>query len=60
MIEISWSSAAKIDYWSNIEYLELEWSLREVFQFMDKVEEVLELLIKQNIDFKASDFKRTF
>jgi hypothetical protein len=60
MIAVSWSSSAKIDYWSNIEYLELEWSLSEVFQFMDKVDEVLELLIKQNIDFKESDFKRTF
>ncbi len=41
MMAISWSELAKIDYWDNIEYLENEWSLTEVYIFMDKVMNLL-------------------
>ena len=44
MMAISWSELAKIDYWDNIEYLENEWSLTEVYIFMDKVDELIDLL----------------
>lgn len=34
MITISWSELAKIDYWDNIQYLEKEWTLAEVYGFI--------------------------
>ena len=60
MITISWSAPAKIDYWSNIEYLEKEWTLTEVYNFMDKVDELIDLLAKENLMFKPADYKNTF
>jgi hypothetical protein len=60
MMIISWSETAKIDYWNNIEYLEREWTLTEVYNFMDKVDELLDLLTKENLTFKPTDYKNTF
>lgn len=60
MMTIHWSELAKIDYWKNIEYLEKEWTLNEVYSFMDKVNEIIELLSKNNVAFKPSLYKNTF
>lgn len=60
MITISWSEPAKIDYWNNIEYLEREWTLTEVYNFMDKADELIALLTKENLTFKPTVYKNTF
>ena len=60
MMVISWSELAKIDYWDNIEYLENEWSLTEVYIFMDKVDELIDLLSKENVTFKPTAYKNTY
>ena len=57
---ISWSEVAKFDYWNNIEYLEREWTLTEVYNFMDKVDEIIDLLSKENLNFKPTEYKNTF
>ena len=57
---ISWSELAKFDYWNNIEYLEREWTLTEVYNFMDKVDEIINLLSKENLNFKLTEYKNTF
>ncbi len=60
MVTVTWAELAKIDYWSNIEYLEKEWSLAEVYNFMDKVDEIIEKLTKENLSFKPTLYKNTF
>ena len=60
MRTISWSEPAKIDYWNNIEYLEREWTLKEVYNFMDMVDELIDLLTKNNVTFKPTSYKNTF
>jgi hypothetical protein len=60
MITIFWSEPAKTDYWNNIEYLEREWTLTEVYNFMDKVDELIDLLTKKNLTFKPTVYKNTF
>jgi hypothetical protein len=60
MMTIHWSEPAKIDYWNNIEYLEREWTLKEVYNFMDKVDELIDLLTKNNVVFKPTLYKNTF
>jgi hypothetical protein len=60
MMTISWSEPAKFDYWNNIEYLEREWTIIEVYNFMDKVDELIDLLTKENLTFKPTDYKNTF
>jgi|LakMenE01Jun11ns_1017448.scaffolds.fasta_scaffold9959321_13 hypothetical protein len=44
MLPITWSENARFDYWQNIDYLESEWSEREVESFFNKVNEVLNQL----------------
>ena len=60
MMSISWSETAKLDYWNNIEYLEREWSLTEVYNFMDKVDELIDLLAIENLTFKLTDYKNSY
>jgi hypothetical protein len=60
MITISWSVAAEKDYWENIKYLEGGWTLNEVYSFMDKVDELINLLTKNNLTFKSTDYKNIF
>jgi plasmid stabilization system protein ParE len=57
---VFWSEPAKTDYWSNIEYLEREWSLSEVYNFIDKVDELTALLSENNVTFKPTLYKNTF
>lgn len=60
MVNFIWSEPAKIDYWSNIDYLEREWTLKEVYNFIDKVDELINLLAKENLVFKSTNFKKHF
>jgi plasmid stabilization system protein ParE len=60
MMTVEWSEPAEIDYWKNIQYLENEWTLKEVHNFMDKVDELIDLLEKGNVTFKPTDYKDTF
>lgn len=60
MMAIHWSEPAKFDYWNNIEYLEREWTLKEVYDFMDKTDELIDLLEKGNVTFKPTDYKNIY
>ena len=60
MIRIIWTNTAKNDYWQNIEYLEREWTLQDVYNFIDKTDALIELLTKQNVIFKSSNYKNVF
>lgn len=60
MISIFWSELAKIDFIANIKYLENKWTSNEVFNFIDKVTEIIDLLAKDNITFKSTVYKNTY
>lgn len=45
---------AKFDYWGNIEYLDKNWSSREVSQFIAKTEHILNMLGNGNVSFKPA------
>ncbi|MXO03293.1 type II toxin-antitoxin system RelE/ParE family toxin [Flavobacterium sp. HBTb2-11-1] len=60
MAEVIWTNAAKNDYWKNIEYLQSEWTLQEVYNFIDKTDALILLLLKQNLVFKPTDYKDVF
>ncbi|WP_409415414.1 type II toxin-antitoxin system RelE/ParE family toxin [Flavobacterium sp. PS2] len=60
MIQIIWTESAKLDYWGNIEYLEREWTLTNVYSFIDKTNDLIELLIKENLVFKPTKYKNIF
>jgi plasmid stabilization system protein ParE len=57
---IEWSYLAKIDYWKNIEYLENEWSPKEVVAFIKSVDQHLELLKSDNIYFTKTGYKDVY
>lgn len=60
MVQIIWTTIARNDYWKNIEYLESEWTLQDVYNFMDKTDNLIQLLMKQNLIFKPSNYKDVF
>ncbi|MDP5198517.1 type II toxin-antitoxin system RelE/ParE family toxin [Flavobacterium sp. DG2-3] len=60
MVRIIWTNTAKNDYWQNIEYLEREWTLQDVYNFIDKTDTLIELLTRQNVIFKSSNYKNVF
>ena len=51
---ITWSENARIDYWQNIDYLQSEWSEREVERFLNKVDEILNQLERGDIIFQST------
>lgn len=60
MVQIIWTELAKLEYWENIEYLEREWTLNDVYNFMDKTDDLIRLLAKQNLIFKPTNYKDIF
>ena len=60
MSQIIWTEKAKFDYWNNIEYLQEKWTLADVHNFIDKVEDLLSLLTQENTTFKATAYKDTY
>ena len=59
-MKIVWSKTAKFDYWKNIEFLEENWTEKEVIYFVDQVEFVLNQLKSNKVIFQSSDYKKTF
>lgn len=54
---IIWSPEAKKDYWQNIDYLEAECSFQVVVNFIEKVDETIHLLTKNNVEFVSTNYK---
>jgi len=54
-MKIEWTLASKNDYWGNIEYLENNWSEKEVINFINEVEYSLKLLSKGNVTFNKTE-----
>lgn len=56
-MDVIWSPLAKMDYWQNIDYLEAEWAFQHVINFIDKVDNIIHLLLKNNIEFISTNYK---
>lgn len=56
-MEIIWSPQSKKDYWQNIDYLEAEWTFKDVINFIEKVDQTLNLLLQNNIEFISTNYK---
>ncbi|QYJ67210.1 type II toxin-antitoxin system RelE/ParE family toxin [Flavobacterium litorale] len=57
---IEWSPLAKSDYWKNIEYLEKNWSPKEVVSFIKEVEYHIMLLQNDTVHFTKTGYKNVF
>ena len=56
-MNVIWSPQSRKDYWQNIEYLEAEWTFQDVENFIEKVDDTILLLLKNNIKFISSNYK---
>ena len=56
-MNVIWSPQSRKDYWQNIEYLEAEWTFQDVENFIEKVDDTILLLLKNNIKFILSNYK---
>ncbi len=59
-MKIEWTLASRNDYWQNIEYLEKDWSEKEVFNFINEVDLSLNLLLKENVIFNKSEYPNVY
>jgi plasmid stabilization system protein ParE len=57
MRRIIWSPKAQKDYAKIMDYLLIEWTLKEVQKFIEQVEEVTSILMNGNVDFRTTQFK---
>lgn len=57
MRRIIWSPRSLKDYAKIIDYLLIEWTLKEVQKFVEQVEEVTSILKKGIVDFRTNRFK---
>ena len=57
-MKVLWSPQAKQDYWNNINYLESKWTHADVLNFINKVDAVILLLQKDNIEFVRTHYKK--
>lgn len=57
MRRIIWSPKAQKDYAKIIDYLLLEWTLKEVQKFVEQIEEAISILEKGNVDFRTIRYK---
>ena len=60
MYEIIWTNKSKLDYFNNIDFLEKEWSVKEIERFINKIDDILQKLIKGNIKFKKTEYKEIY
>jgi hypothetical protein len=60
MLFVEYSDNARIDYLDNIDYLEREWPLSVVKDFIFKTDRLIDLLSKGNLTFKPTGYKNTF
>lgn len=56
-MNIVWSPQAQKDYWQNIDYLEKKWTFQDVLNFIEKVDNTINLLLKNKIQFIATNYK---
>ena len=56
-MNVIWSPQSRKDYWQNIEYLEAEWTFQDVENFIEKIDDTILLLLKNNIKFISSNYK---
>ncbi len=59
-MKIEWTLYSRNDYWQNIEFLENNWSEKEVFNFIKEVDLSLNLLLKGNIIFNKSEYPNVY
>ncbi|PJA08023.1 MAG: hypothetical protein COX70_04925 [Flavobacteriales bacterium CG_4_10_14_0_2_um_filter_32_8] len=59
MATIYWSDMAKEDYWNNIDYLLDEWTVVEASNFIDRVDEYLNIISKKPKTFTNTNYKNT-
>lgn len=52
-MKIVWSKPTKFDYWKNIEFLEENWTEKEVIYFVDQLEFVLNQLKSNKVIFQS-------
>lgn len=52
--EIIWSPRSKRSFARIVEYLEKDWTEKEIFNLIAKTEKVLELISKGNVKFRSS------
>ena len=55
-MKVEWTLLARDDYWKNIEYLENNWTEKEVLNFINEVDYSINLLAKGNVIFTQSDY----
>ena len=55
-MKVEWTLLARDDYWKNIEYLENNWTEKEVLNFINEVDYSINLLVKGNVIFTQSDY----
>jgi plasmid stabilization system protein ParE len=60
MLNIIWSDDAVYDVLENIDYLEKDWTKKEMDAFSEEIEAVLEKLSMGNLIFKPSQYRNTF
>lgn len=51
MAQIIWTERSKLDYWDNIEYLEREWTEKEIIRFNKKNKRGIKQLITRKRSF---------
>jgi len=57
-MKISWTPTARITYFKVLEYLAEAWTKREIQNFVDDTEKILELIAKDPHMFQASKKKK--
>lgn len=57
MRRIIWSPKAQKDYARIIDYLLIEWTLKEVQKFVEQIEEAISILEIGNVDFRTFRYK---
>ncbi|MDA3891884.1 MAG: hypothetical protein PF517_09505 [Salinivirgaceae bacterium] len=60
MRKITWSIDAEYDYEENIEYLLREWSVKEVEEFIEKADEVINTLRTELVRYQAAKYRGIF
>lgn len=59
-MKVEWTLLARDDYWKNIEYLENNWTEKEVLNFINEVDYSINLLVKGNVIFTQFDYLNVY
>jgi plasmid stabilization system protein ParE len=60
MNQIIWKDTAKQDYWQNIDYLLERWTATEAENFIQTVEEHLNIIKKKPYTFQKANYRDTY